>query len=302
MKHLLSVTDAKEDIFEILKQAGNFKKDPFGKKPLKNRTLAMIFEKASTRTRISFELAMLHLGGNPLYLSASDMQLGRGEIIEDTAKVMSRYVDCVMIRAKEHDDVLKFAENSDVPVINGLTNKEHPCQALTDIFTVYEHKNSYKVKMAYLGDGNNVCNSLLLVCALVGMDLTVVCPDGYEPDNEIFEEAIMLSEQSGSNIEITSNLLEGVKDADVIYTDVWVSMGDEEEKLQRLIDLHDYQVNMELLTHAKPDVIVMHCLPAIRDQEITDEVIKSSLSVILDQAENRMHVQAAILYNLLKKG
>ncbi len=301
MKHLLSVTDAKEDIFEILEQAGNFKKDPFGKKPLKNRTLAMIFEKASTRTRISFELAMLHLGGNPLYLSASDMQLGRGEIIEDTAKVMSRYVDCVMIRAKEHNDVLRFADNSDVPVINGLTNKEHPCQALTDIFTVYEYKNSYKVKMAYLGDGNNVCNSLLLVCALVGMDLTVVCPDGYEPDNEIFEEAIMLSEQSGSNIEITSNLLEGVKDADVIYTDVWVSMGDEEEKLQRLIDLHDYQVNMELLKHAKPDVIVMHCLPAIRGQEITDEVIKSSLSVILDQAENRMHVQAAILYNLLKK-
>jgi len=215
--------------------------------------------------------------------------------------VMSRYVDGVMIRAKKHDDVLRFAENSSIPVINGLTNKEHPCQAITDIFTVYEHKNSYNVKMAYLGDGNNVCNSLLLVCALVGMDLTVVCPDGYEPDNEIFEEAIMLSEESGSNIEITSNVVEGVKDADVIYTDVWVSMGDEEEKLQRLIDLQDYQVNMELLSHAEPDAIVMHCLPAIRDQEITDEVIKSSLSVILDQAENRMHVQAAILYKLLKK-
>jgi len=301
MKHLLSVTDVKEDIFEILELAGNFKKDPFGKKPLKNKTLGMIFEKASTRTRISFELAMSHLGGHPLYLSASDMQLGRGEIIEDTAMVMSRYLDGVMIRSKEHDDVLRFAENSSIPVINGLTNKEHPCQAITDIFTIYEYKNSYNVKMAYLGDGNNVCNSLLLVCALVGMDLTVVCPDGYEPDNEIFEEAIMLSEESGSNIEITSNVVEGVKDADVIYTDVWVSMGDEEEKLQRLIDLQDYQVNMELLSHAEPDAIVMHCLPAIRDQEITDEVIKSSLSVILDQAENRMHVQAAILYKLLKK-
>jgi len=300
MKHLLSVADAKEDIFEILELAGNFKKDPFGKKPLKNKTLAMIFEKASTRTRISFELAMFHLGGYPLYLSASDMQLGRGEIIEDTAMVMSRYVDGVMIRAKKHDDVLRFAENSSIPVINGLTNKEHPCQAITDIFTVYEYKNSYNVKMAYLGDGNNVCNSLLLVCALVGMDLTVVCPNGYEPDNEIFEEAIMLSKESGSNIEITSKVVEGVKDADVIYTDVWVSMGDEEEKLKRLIDLQDYQVNMELLSLAKPDAIVMHCLPAIRDQEITDEVIKGSLSVILDQAENRMHIQAAILYKLLK--
>ena len=300
MKHLLSVADAKEDIFEILELAGNFKKDPFGKKPLKNKTLAMIFEKASTRTRISFELAMFHLGGYPLYLSASDMQLGRGEIIEDTAMVMSRYVDGVMIRAKKHDDVLRFAENSSIPVINGLTNKEHPCQAITDIFTVYEYKNSYNVKMAYLGDGNNVCNSLLLVCALVGMDLTVVCPNGYEPDNEIFEEAIMLSKESGSNIEITSKVVEGVKDADVIYTDVWVSMGDEEEKLKRLIDLQDYQVNMELLSLAKPDAIVMHCLPAIRDQEITDEVIKGSLSVILDQADNRMHIQAAILYKLLK--
>jgi ornithine carbamoyltransferase len=300
MKHLLSVMDVKEDIFEILEQAAVFKKDPFSITPMKNKTLAMIFEKASTRTRISFELAMAHLGGNPLYLSASDMQLGRGEIIEDTAKVLSRYVDGVMIRANEHDEVLLFAENSDVPVINGLTNKEHPCQAITDIFTVYEHKNTYQVKMAYIGDGNNVCNSLLLACALVGMDLIVICPPGYEPDIAIVEQAQILAEETGSIIEVTNNVLEGVKDADVIYTDVWVSMGDEREKLQRLIDLHDYQVNMELLKIAKPDVIVMHCLPAIRDQEITDEVIKSSLSVILDQAENRMHVQAAILFKLLK--
>ncbi len=300
MKNLLSVTDAKRDIFELLKLAAYFKEYPVVKKPLKNKTLAMIFEKASTRTRISFEVAMYHLGGSPLYLSASDMQLGRGEIIEDTAKVMSRYIDGVMIRAKEHQEVLKFAENSDVPVINGLTNKEHPCQAITDIFTIYEHKKSYNVKMAYLGDGNNVCNSLLLACALVGMDMTVVCPLGYEPDLEIFEEAQMFAEESGSNIQITSNILEGIKDADVIYTDVWVSMGDEDEKLQRVIDLNDYQVNMELLSHTKPDTIVMHCLPAIRGQEITDEVMKSSHSVIWDQAENRMHVQAAILSTLLK--
>jgi len=300
MKHLLSVTDAKQDIFEILEQAAVFKKDPFGIKPMKNKTLAMIFEKASTRTRISFELAMSNLGGNPLYLSTSDMQLGRGEIIEDTAKVMSRYVDGVMIRAKEHDDVLKFAENSEVPIINGLTNKEHPCQAITDIFTVYEHKKTYQVKMSYIGDGNNVCNSLLLACALVGMDLTVICPPGYEPDTAIVEDAQILAEETGSIIKVTNNVLEGVKEADVIYTDVWVSMGDEREQLQRLIDLHDYQVNMNLLTHAKSDVIVMHCLPAIRDQEITDEVIQSHINVILDQAENRMHVQAAILFKLLK--
>jgi len=301
MKHLISVTDAERDIFEILEQAGNFKDDPVGRKPLKNRTLAMIFEKASTRTRISFEVAMLHLGGSPLYLSASDMQLGRGEIIEDTAKVMTRYVDGVMIRAREHEDVLKFAKNSNVPVINGLTNKEHPCQALTDLFTVYEHKKSYHVKMAFLGDGNNVCNSLLLACALVGMDLTVVCPEGYEPDSEIFKEAHKYAQETGSILEITNEVALGVKDADVIYTDVWVSMGDEAEKTKRMNDMQDYQVNMELLKHAKPDAIVMHCLPAIRGQEITDEVMNSVQSVIWDQAENRMHVQTAILFKLLKK-
>jgi ornithine carbamoyltransferase len=300
MKDLLSVIDAKDDIFEILELASKFKVDPFGMDPLKNKTLAMIFEKASTRTRISFELAMLHLGGNPLYLSASDMQLGRGEIIEDTAKVMSRYVDGVMIRAKEHDEIINFAENSDVPVINGLTNKEHPCQALTDIFTIYESKNSYKVKLAYLGDGNNVCNSLLLACSMVGMDMTVVCPSGYEPDMKIFAEALKISENTGSNLEITRNVKEGVLGADIIYTDVWVSMGDEAEKLKRIEDLKDYQVNMELLRFAKPDVAVMHCLPAIRGQEITDEVMKSEHSIIWDQAENRMHVQTAILFKILK--
>jgi len=300
MKHLLSVTDAKYDIFDILKLAEEYKNNSIIEKPLKNKTLAMVFEKASTRTRISFEVAMLHLGGNPLYLSTSDMQLGRGEIIEDTAKVMSRYVDGIVIRAKEHDDVLKFAANSDVPIINGLTNLEHPCQALTDLFTIKEFKNEYGIKLAFLGDGNNVCNSLLLACALVGMDLTVVCPEGYEPDMVIFEKAQEFALKTGSILKITNNLLDGVKDADVIYTDVWVSMGDENEKYQRINDLKEYQVNMELLGHAKNDVIVMHCLPAIRGQEITEEVINSSHSVIWDQAENRMHVQTAVLSTILK--
>lgn len=299
MKHLLSVTDVKENIFEILEQAEKFKKDPIMGEPLKSKTLAMIFQKASTRTRVSFEVAMFHLGGSGLYLSTEDLQLGRGEIIEDTARAMTRYVDGVMIRAKEHDDVVKFAEYSNVPVINGLTNVEHPCQALTDLLTIYENKGTYKVKLAFVGDGNNVCNSLLLAAALVGMDMTAVCPQGYEPDQEIFKQAQKYAEKSGSKIEITSNVSEGIKGADVVYTDVWVSMGDEEEASKREEDFKDYQVNMELLKQVKPDAIVMHCLPAIRGQEITDEVINCPQSVIWDQAENRMHTQKAVLYELL---
>lgn len=300
MKHLLSVTDAEDNIFELLEQAKKFKKDPVMGEPLKSKTLAMIFEKASTRTRVSFEVAMFHLGGSGLYLSASDLQLGRGEIVEDTARAMTRYVDGVMIRAKEHDDVVKFAEYSNVPVINGLTNLEHPCQALTDILTIYEKKNTFKVKMAFVGDGNNVCNSLLLAAALVGMDMTVVCPEKYEPDPEIFKKAQRYAQKSGSKLEITSEVSKGVKDADVVYTDVWVSMGDEKDALKRMEDFKEYQVNMDLLKMAKHDAIVMHCLPAIRGQEITDEVINCSQSVIWDQAENRMHTQKAVLYNLLK--
>lgn len=300
MKHLLSVTDVKDSIFEVLGQAEKFKKDPIMGEPLKSKTLAMIFQKASTRTRVSFEVAMFHLGGSGLYLSTEDLQLGRGEIIEDTARAMTRYVDGVMIRAKEHDDVVKFAEYSNVPVINGLTNVEHPCQALTDILTIYENKDTYKVKLAFIGDGNNVCNSLLLAAALVGMDMTAVCPQGYEPNQEIFKQAQEYAEKSGSKIEITSSVSEGIKGADVVYTDVWVSMGDEEEASKRAEDFKDYQVNMELLKHAKSDAIVMHCLPAIRGQEITDEVINCPQSVIWDQAENRLHTQKAVLYKLLK--
>lgn len=300
MEHLLSITDAEDNIFKILEQAKKFKKDPIMGEPLKSKTLAMIFEKASTRTRVSFEVAMFHLGGSGLYLSASDLQLGRGEIVEDTARAMTRYVDGVMIRAKEHGDVVKFAEYSNVPVINGLTNLEHPCQALTDILTIYEKKNTFKVKLAFVGDGNNVCNSLLLAAALVGMDMTVVCPEKYEPNPEIFKKAQSYAQKSGSKLEITSEVSEGVKDADVVYTDVWVSMGDEKDTLKRMEDFKEYQVNMDLLKMAKHDAIVMHCLPAVRGQEITDEVINCSQSVIWDQAENRMHTQKAVLYNLLK--
>jgi len=295
MTHLLSALDAQNNVWSILKEAKEFKEGNSSKKPLKNKSLAMVFEKASTRTRMSFEVGMYQLGGQPLYLSASDLQLGRGEIIEDTARAMSRYVDGVMIRAHKHEDVLQFARYSDVPVINGLTNLEHPCQAFTDIFTINERKNTLDLQMTFLGDGNNVCNSLLLAAAMVGMDVTVACPSSYEPDSTILKDAQKVARKTGSVLKITSDVQDAVASADVIYTDVWVSMGDELEESQRLNDLRDYQVNQDLLNLAHPDAIVLHCLPAVRDQEITEEVLNGPQSAVWDQAENRLHVQKAIM-------
>ena len=300
MKHLLSVTDTQDNILDILEVADKLKKDPWGYQTLKNNVLGMIFEKSSTRTRISFEVGMLQLGGHALYLSKSELQLGRGEPIEDTAKVMSRYVNGVMIRAREHSDVVKFAENATIPVINGLTNLEHPCQALADIFTIYQDKKTFNVHLAYLGDGNNVCNSLLLAASLVGMDMTVISPEGYEPGVMILEQAKEYAQTSGSKLKVANDVSE-VKGADVIYTDVWVSMGDEEEVNQRLKMLSEYQVNSDVLNLANPQAMVMHCLPAIRGQEITEEVMNCGQAAIWDQAENRLHVQKAILSILLGK-
>lgn len=299
MKHLLSMEDARDHVNEILDLAGKFKRQEIPGEPLAKKTLAMVFEKASTRTRISFEVGMYQLGGNALYLSTNDLQIGRGEPIEDTAKVMSRYVDGIMIRAKEHKDVLKLSKCASIPVINGLTNLEHPCQAFADLLTIKEKKNSFNVKLAYVGDGNNVCNSLLLASAFVGMDMNVVCPPGYEPDAEIFKKAKDYAKDTGATLKIINSPDEGVKDADVVYTDVWVSMGDEAEASKRIKDLSDYQLNENLMKNADDDAIVMHCLPAIRGQEITDEVINSSQSAIWDQAENRLHAQKAVLYKLL---
>ncbi len=299
MMHLLSALDAQNNVWDILEEAKEFKQGNGSKKPLKNKSLAMIFEKASTRTRMSFEVGMYQLGGQPLYLSASDLQLGRGEIIEDTARAMSRYVDGVMIRAREHDDVLQFARYSDVPVINGLTNLEHPCQAFTDIFTINERKNTVDLQMTYMGDGNNVCNSLLLATAMVGMNFTVACPSNYEPDPKILKKAHKIARKTGAVIKITSDVQDAVKGTDVIYTDVWVSMGDESEESQRLRDLRDYQVNQDILEMAHPDAMILHCLPAIRDQEITEQVLNGPQSAVWDQAENRLHVQKAIMNWLL---
>ncbi len=300
MKHLLSMEDARDHVDEILELSGKFKRGKIPGEPLAKKVLAMVFEKASTRTRISFEVGMYQLGGNALYLSRDDLQLGRGEIVEDTARVMSRYVDGVMIRAKEHDDVLEFSRYSDVPVINGLTNLEHPCQAFADLLTIYENKKSFDVKLAFVGDGNNVCNSLLLASAFVGMDMNVVCPPGYEPDAGIFEKAKEYAKESGSELKIINDIETGVEGADAIYTDVWISMGDEEEASKRIKAFSDYQVNKNLMNQANEDAIILHCLPAIRGQEITADMLNSSQSAIWDQAENRLHAQKAILYTLLK--
>ena len=299
MKHLLSMEDAQDHVDEILDLAVKFKNQEIPGEPLAKKTLAMVFQKASTRTRISFEVGMYQLGGNALYLSTDDLQIGRGEPIEDTAKVMSRYVDGVMIRAKEHEDVLTLSKYSDIPVINGLTNLEHPCQAFADLLTIKERKNSFDIKFAFVGDGNNVCNSLLLASAFVGMDMSVVCPPGYEPDAEIFKKAKEYAEETGAKLEITNDI-EGVQDAQAIYTDVWISMGDEKESSKRIQDFSSYQVNESLMEKADPDAIIMHCLPAIRGQEITEEMINSNQSAIWDQAENRLHAQKAVLYKLLK--
>jgi ornithine carbamoyltransferase len=301
MNHLLSMEDARGHVNEILDLSKKFKIGEIPGEPLAKKTLAMVFEKASTRTRISFEVGMYQLGGNALYLSREDLQLGRGEIVEDTAKVMSRYVDGVMIRAKEHDDVLEFSRYSDVPVINGLTNKEHPCQAFADLLTIYEKKKSFDVKLAFVGDGNNVCNSLLFASAFVGMDMNVVCPPGYEPDAEILKKAKKYSEESGAELKIIHDVEAGIEGADAVYTDVWISMGDEEEASKRIKAFADYQVNKNLMNIADEDAIILHCLPAIRGQEITAGMLNSTQSAVWDQAENRLHAQKAVLYKLLGK-
>ncbi|WP_409200291.1 ornithine carbamoyltransferase [Methanobrevibacter sp. DSM 116169] len=301
MNNLLSICDIKDDILEILDLAKRFKNGEMEEKPLKDKSLAMIFEKSSTRTRVSFDIGMYQLGGQSLFLSQSDLQMGRGEPIADTAKVLSRYVDGIMIRAVNHSDVEQLAKEADVPVISGLTNIEHPCQALADLQTIEEHLGDFKnLKLCYVGDGNNVCNSLLLASACVGMDMSVACPEGYEPNSEIIKIASELSKKTNCTITISPDIEKCVKDADAVYTDVWVSMGDEAEQEKRMNDLLKYQVNVDLMKLAKENAIFMHCLPAIRGQEVSSEIIDGPQSVIFDEAENRLHAQKAVLYYFLK--
>ena len=263
---------------------------------LKGKTLAMIFEKASTRTRVSFEIGMWQLGGYALYLSASDLQLGRGETIGDTAQVLSRYADGIMARVFAHQTILDLVKYSRVPVINGLSDYSHPCQGLADLFTVYEKKGSLTgLTLAYIGDGNNVAHSLIYGCSKMGMNIVLGCPKGYEPDAMVVAQAKEEAKRRGSKVVLTVDPAEAVKGADVIYTDVWASMGKEKEREERIKVLKPYQVNPDLVKGAKEDYIFMHCLPAHRGEEVTDAVADSKNSVIFDQAENRMHTQKAVM-------
>ncbi len=298
--HLLSLSDLSyDDIINLLDTASDLKeKRARGKtsSALKNKTLAMLFEKSSTRTRISFEVAMTELGGHAIFLNYKDIQLGRGESIADTAKVMSRYVNAIMARVYKHETLVEFSGNATVPVINGLSDLEHPCQLLADLLTIREYKGRFKgLNFSWIGDGNNVCNSALLACALTGMKMTVACPGGYEPNAEIVERA----KKIGGEINIIHDPMKAAKKADVLYTDVWVSMGDEDEYDQRLHDFKPYQINSRLLEQAKHDVMVLHCLPAHRGEEITAEVIDGKNSAVFDQAENRLHAQKALLLKLI---
>ena len=256
----------------------------------------MIFEKPSTRTRVSFEVGIWQLGGYALYLSAGDLQLGRRETIADTAQVLSRYVDGIIARVFAHKTILDLVKYSTVPVINGLSDFTHPCQGLADLFTIYEKKGRFGgLKLAYVGDGNNVAHSLLYGCSKVGMNITLACPKGYEPNSKVVLEAKAEGRRSGCRVNVTNDPREAVRGADVIYTDVWASMGKEKEREQRIKIFKPYQINGKLVKGAKKDYLFMHCLPAHRGEEVTDEVADSKNSVIFDQAENRLHTQKAVM-------
>jgi ornithine carbamoyltransferase len=304
MKHLLSIADLSADeVWQVLNLAKELKEEwqKGGNKPiLKGKTLGMIFQKPSLRTRVSFEMGMIHLGGQALYLSPDEIKLGVRESVPDVARVLSRYVDGIMARVFAHSDIQELAAYSRVPVINGLSDYSHPCQALADLLTIWEKRGKLKgLKLAYVGDGNNVATSLLFAATKVGMDIALASPEGYELGDDIVKLGQEFAAQSGSKVELVRDPAAAVRGADVIYTDVWVSMGQEEETKRRLKDLRPYQVNAALVGQARPDVMVMHCLPAHRGQEITDDVADGPNSVLFDQAENRMHAQKAILALLM---
>mgnify|MGYP004636187761 FL=1 len=299
MKHLLKMLDlSTEEIIDILNLADQLKyeqKHGIPHNHLKGKTLGMIFQKASTRTRVSFETGMYQLGGYALFLSANEMQIGRGEPVQDTARVLSRYIDGIMIRTFEQKEVEDLAEFGNIPVINGLTDLSHPCQVLADLMTVREYKNKLDgLKMCYIGDGNNMANSLTVGCLKVGMDVSLACPEGYYPSKATMEFA-----KQYPNFKIVSNPREAAVDADVIFTDVWASMGQEGEAEKRRIAFKGYQINDEIMSVAKPDAMVMHCLPAHREEEITAKVFENHAAEIFDEAENRLHAQKAVMVKLM---
>lgn len=300
-KDLLSIHDLSADeVYEIIDFAAQLKtmqKAGVEHKLLAGKTLGMIFEKSSTRTRVSFEVGIFQLGGTGLFLSSKDLQLGRGEPIKDTARVLARYLDGIMIRTFEQAKVEELAKFADIPVINGLTDLLHPCQVLTDLLTIREHKgkNFRALKMAYVGDGNNMTNSYLYGAAKVGMTLTVATPENYRPNQKVFENALADAEETGAKLSWTKDPAEAVHDADIIATDTWASMGQEAEHDARKKIFAPYQVNKQLLRNASKNAIVLHCLPAYRGEEITDEVLEDNAHVIFDEAENRLHTQKAIM-------
>lgn len=294
---------SKEEILDILNLADQLKyenKHGIEHHLLKGKSLGMIFEKASTRTRVSFEVGMYELGGHPLFLSSKDLQIGRGEPIQDTARVLSRYLDGIMIRTFSQKGVETLAEVSSIPIINGLTDDEHPCQVLADLMTIREKKLILEgLKVAYIGDGNNMCNSLLVGCLTLGMHISIANPEGYKPPAYYVNKGNELAIKNGVSFFMTKSPEEAVKDADVVITDVWASMGQEKEVAERMKAFKDYQVNKELMSLAKEDAIVLHCLPAHREEEITEEILEAHADTIFEEAENRLHAQKAILVKLL---
>ncbi len=303
IRHLVSLKDMTlADVQEVFSLAASLKASPaMYSGAMAGKTLAMIFEKPSTRTRVSFETGMTRMGGHAIYLSPKDMQLGRGETVADTARVLSRYVDVIMARVFKHSDVQALAANSRVPVINGLSDFSHPCQGLADYFTVLEHKGTLSgLTLTYVGDANNnVCHSLLFGGAILGVNVHVGCPAGYEPQPEVLAAAREIGAPRGVRFLVTHDPVEAVRGADAVYTDVWTSMGQEAEREQRIATMRPFQVNMDLFSQAKADAIFMHCLPAHRGEEVTDEVVDHARSVVLDEAENRMHVQSALMMRLV---
>ncbi|MBQ7069885.1 MAG: ornithine carbamoyltransferase [Ruminococcus sp.] len=302
MKHLLKMLDlSTEEIMEILNLADQLKyenKNGITHHILKGQTLGMIFQKSSTRTRVSCETGMYQLGGQALFLSNRDLQIGRGEPVQDTARVLSRYLDGIMIRTFEQKEVEDLAEYGSIPIINGLTDFCHPCQVLADLMTIREFKGTFKdLKMCYIGDGNNMANSLIVGGLKVGMDVSIACPDDYQPDAEVLEFAAKF----GSKFSMTNVPLEAAKDADVLFTDVWTSMGEEAETEKRKIAFAGYQINDEIMAAAKPDAMVQHCLPAHREEEITEKVFEAHAKEIFEEAENRLHAQKAVLVKTMKK-
>jgi ornithine carbamoyltransferase len=301
-RDLLSMSDiSPRELLDTIKLIGEIKAHPERYRGrLDGKIMVMIFEKPSTRTRVSFESAIIQLGGHAINISRNTSQLERGETVADSAKVLERYASAIVARVNFHETLVELAANSRVPVINGLSDREHPCQIISDLFTIHEVAGTFKgVKVAYVGDGNNVCNSLLLGCAMAGVSLAVSSPDGYLPEKGIVDRAKKIAKSGGAKIEVGSDPLHAAKDADFIYTDVWISMGQEDDEDKRMDAFQDYQVNGKLLGKAGKDVKVMHCLPAHRGLEITGEVLDGESSIVWDQAENRLHAQKAILLNLL---